>query len=287
MGSVRTAAPGRRNRRAAGVGQEALPQVLFAVPRRQGRRRRLCRSAPASRGRATSRRASSRFGRRPTERSRPIRTSSTSSGAACPTPRCPPGPAFSDQEVSDLAYFITTFSADFSNRRECAQARAAPERAESHEGVDRAREEALRGDRLRQVPRHARSRRRTFGSNPDGRLGASDTPGGPRAELDLPRRIVPRGHLPDDEHGAQRHAHAVVPRGPHSPSNDGRSRTSSSRSRGATGPATPTSSSPSTSRIRSTWPRGPRASHPRVWPAFRSSGRSWSPDARSILRRPP
>ena len=29
------AAPGRRDRRAAGVGQEALPQVLFAVPRRQ------------------------------------------------------------------------------------------------------------------------------------------------------------------------------------------------------------------------------------------------------------
>ena len=43
-------------------------------------------------GPATSRRASSRFGRLPTERSRPIRTSSTSSGAACLTPRCPPGP---------------------------------------------------------------------------------------------------------------------------------------------------------------------------------------------------
>ena len=66
-------------------------------------------------GRATSRRASSRFGRLPTERSRRIRTSSTSSGAACPTPRCRPGPTFADQEVSDLAYFITTFSPDFSN----------------------------------------------------------------------------------------------------------------------------------------------------------------------------
>ena len=48
--------------------------------------RRIC--AP---GRATSRRASSRSARLPPERSRPIRTSSTSSGAACPTPRCPPG----------------------------------------------------------------------------------------------------------------------------------------------------------------------------------------------------
>ena len=171
-------------------------------------------------------------------------------------------------------------------RREGAPARAAPERAESHEGVHRAREEALRGDRLRQVPRHARSGRRTFGSNPEGRLGPSDTRGGPRAELDLPGRVVPRGHLPDDEHGAQRHAHAVVRSTRSRPSNDGRSPTSSPRSRGATGLAIPTSSSPSTSRIRSIWRRGPRASHPLLSPAFRSSGRSWSPDARSILPRP-
>ena len=37
---------------------------------------------------------------------------------------------------------------------------------------------------------------------------------------------------------------------------------------------------------RSIWPRAPRASSPRLWPAFRSSGRSWSRDARSIRRRP-
>ena len=82
----------RRDRGAAGVGQEALPQVLLAVPRREGGRRRLRHAASAAPGPATSRRASSRSARLPTERSRPIRTSSTSSGAACPTPRCPPGP---------------------------------------------------------------------------------------------------------------------------------------------------------------------------------------------------
>ena len=82
----------RRDRGAAGVGQEALSQVLLAVPRREGGRRRLRHPAPAPQAPRTSRRASSRFARLPTERSRPIRTSSTSSGAACPTPRCPPGP---------------------------------------------------------------------------------------------------------------------------------------------------------------------------------------------------
>ena len=163
----------------------------------------------------------------------------------------PAWPNLSDQEVSDLAYFITTFSARLRERRECPEAGGAPERAGRHERVHRAREEALRGDRLRQVPRHARSGRRTFGADAEGRLGPSDTRGGPRAELDLPGRVVPRGYLPDDEHGVQRHADAVVRSTPSRPSSDGRSPTSSSRSRGATGLAIPTSSSPSTSRIRS------------------------------------
>ena len=148
----------------------------------------------------------------------------------------PAWPNLSDQEVSDLAYFITTFSPDFSNAENVPQPVGAPERAERHERVHRAREEALRGDRLRQVPRHARPGRRTFGANPDGRLGPSDTRGGPRAELDLPGRVVPRGHLQDDEHGVQRHADAVVPRRPARPSSDGRSPTSSSLSRASNGP---------------------------------------------------
>ena len=91
-----------------------------------------------------------------------------------------------------------------------SQAGAAPERAELDEGVDRDREETLRGHRLRQVPRQPRSGRRTFGSNPGGRPGPSDTRGGPLAGLDPPRRLVPRGYLQDDEHGTQRHAHGVV-----------------------------------------------------------------------------
>ena len=118
----------------------------------------------------------------------------------------PDWPNLADQEVSDLAHFIKTLLPRLLQPRECPQARSAPECAGCHERVRRAREEALRGDRLRKVPRHARSGRRTFGSNPDGRLGPPDTRGGPRAELDLPGRVVPRGYLPDDEHGVQRHA---------------------------------------------------------------------------------
>ncbi len=198
----------------------------------------------------------------------------------------PAWPDLSDQEVSDLAYFITTFSPDFSSTENVPKPVPLPSAPSATNESDRAREEALRRDRLRQVPRHARPGRRTFGANAEGRLGLSDTRGEPRAELDLPGRVVPRGHLQDDEHGVQRHADAVVPRRAARPSSDGRSPTTSSRCRGATGPAIPTSSSPSTSRIRSIWPRGPRASPPLRWPAFRSSGRSWSPDARSIRPRP-
>ena len=57
---------------------------------------------------------------------------------------------------------------------------AAAQRAGYHERVDRAREEAVRGHRLRQVPRHARARRRTLGADAEGRLGPSDPRGGPR-----------------------------------------------------------------------------------------------------------
>ena len=276
----------RRDRGAAGVGQEALPQVLLAVPRREGGRRRLRHAASAPQ--APRLHDGQVQGPHDSQRSAPD----------------PSGPRQHHQARhalhldARLAHPLRPGSVgsrllhhDLLPRllepRECPAARAAPERAERHERVDRAREEALRGDRLRQVPRHARSGRRTFGSNADGRLGPSDTRGGPRAELDLPGRVVPRGHLPDDEHGVQRHADAVVRSTPSRPSNDGRSPTSSSRSRGATGLAIPTSSSPSTSRIRSIWRRGPRASNPLLSPAFRSSDRSWSPDARSILPRPP
>ena len=197
----------------------------------------------------------------------------------------PAWPNLADQEVSDLAYFITTFSPEFSSADSVAGCGAAAARAEGDEGVNRAREEALRGERLRQVPRHARSGRRTVGADAGGRLGTPDTRGGSRAELDAARRFVPRGHLPDDEHRVQRHADAVLSRRADARTSDGRSRTSSTRSRGATGRAIPISSSPGTCRLRSTWQKARRALPPRLRPAFRSSGRSWSPDARSIRRR--
>ena len=45
----------------------------------------------------------------------------------------PAWPELSDEEVSNLAYFITTFSPDFANPENVSQARSAPERAESHD----------------------------------------------------------------------------------------------------------------------------------------------------------
>ena len=80
----------RRDRCAASVGQGALSQVLFAVPRRKGRRRRIC--GPASSPQAAQLHDRQVQGPDNSERITPdIRTRSTSSGAACPTPRCPPG----------------------------------------------------------------------------------------------------------------------------------------------------------------------------------------------------
>ena len=51
------------------------------------------------------------------------------------------------------------------------QGRRAPERARRDGRIDRPREEALRGNRLREMSRHARPGRRTFGSDAEGRLG--------------------------------------------------------------------------------------------------------------------
>ena len=118
---------------ACATGPVRAPRRRTSGPTRSGSQARSCisstvRSATArkatakatppricARGRATSRPASSRSGRRPTGRCRRTRISSTSSGAACPTRRCRPGRTSPTQEVSDIAYFITTFSPDFSN----------------------------------------------------------------------------------------------------------------------------------------------------------------------------
>ena len=45
----------------------------------------------------------------------------------------PAWPTLTDQEVSDVAHFIKTFSPDFANAGSVPQARAAPERAEDVE----------------------------------------------------------------------------------------------------------------------------------------------------------
>ena len=84
---LRTSGPRRSASRARSSTSSTARSATATRVTAKATPRRICTP-----GRATSRPASSRFGRLPTERSRPIRTSSTSSGAACPTRRCPPGP---------------------------------------------------------------------------------------------------------------------------------------------------------------------------------------------------
>ena len=120
-------------------------------------------------GPATSRPASSRFGRLRTERSRPIRSSSTSSGAACPTPRCPPGPTCPNRKCRS-SRTTSRPSLQISRRRECPEAHGVPS-APAATTDHQAREETLRGERLLEVPRQARTGRRTVGANAGGRLG--------------------------------------------------------------------------------------------------------------------
>ena len=207
-------------------------RVPTSGPRRSGSRARsstssTARSATARRGTAratppricspspaTSRPASSRFARRPPERCRRIRTSSTSSGAACRTPRCPPGPTSPTRKCRISRTSLRRFSPDFSNPENVPKPVPLP-------SAPSATKESIElGKKLYEETGCVKCH---------GTLGRGDGPsaptlmddwghpiraGGPRAELDLPRRLVPRGYLPDDEHGVQRHAHAGVPRCP-------------------------------------------------------------------------
>ena len=202
-----------RDRGAARVGQEPVSQILLAVPRRQRGRRRLRHAA--SLPQAPQLHDGQVQGSHDAQRSAPDAPGSRQHHQARHALHLDarlaqpvrPGSVGSRLLHYDLLPRLR-------ERRECPEARRAPERAGATTSVHRAREEALRGDRLRQVPRHARSWRRTFGSNAGGRLGATDTRGEPHAELDLPGRVDARGYLPDDDHGAQRHADAVVRRRP-------------------------------------------------------------------------
>ena len=202
-------------------------------PRRSGSRARssissTARSATARRGTAkatppricapgpaTSRRASSRSARLPTERSRPIRTSSTSSGAACPTPRCPPGPTSPTRKCRISPTSLRP------SPPTSPTPRMLPKPVPLPSAPSATNESIELGKKLYEETGCVKCH---------GTLGRGDGPsaptlkddwghpiraGEPRAELDLPGRVVPRGHLQDDEHGVQRHAHAVVPRRPH------------------------------------------------------------------------
>ena len=85
----------------------------------------------------------------------------------------PAWPNLSDQEVSDLAYFITTFSADFANAEQRSQGRRSrARRARRTSPSSRAR--SCSRTPAASMPRHARTRRRTVGSDAEGRLGPSD-----------------------------------------------------------------------------------------------------------------
>ena len=134
-----------------GDGRSARAAVLTSGPRRSGRRARgsISRTAPS----ATARRVTAKATPAPHLRPRPrdfttgkFKVRTTPNGAlpthqdlvniirrGMPYTSMPAWPNLSDEEVSSLAYFLTTFSPDFSKAENVSQARPAPERAESHE----------------------------------------------------------------------------------------------------------------------------------------------------------
>ena len=82
----------------------------------------------------------------------------------------PAWPNLSDQQVSELAYFIKTFSPDFADSGKVPKPVETAERAERLERDRRAGEEAVRRDGLFAMPRDARAGRRPVGAHAEGRL---------------------------------------------------------------------------------------------------------------------
>ena len=202
----------RRNRGAAGVGQAAVSQVLLAVPRREGGRRRLRNLASSPQ---TPRLHNGQVqGPHDSQRSTPDASGPREHHQARHALHLDAhGPTSPIWQVPDLAYFITTFSLGLSNPR------MPPSRLNSRARRERRTSQSSSGRSSTWTPAASNATARSVGAtdprpDPERRLGPSDTRGEPRAELDLPRRLVPRGHLQDDEHGVQRHADAVVPRRP-------------------------------------------------------------------------
>ncbi len=193
----------------------------------------------------------------------------------------PAWPALSDAQVSEPRLLRQDVLARLRQARQRPQGGRAAERAEHVERHRGAGEEALRRDRLRPVSRRARARRRTIGAHPQGRLGSPDPRRRSDAAVDLPRRAVARGHLPDDDHGLQRHADAGLRRRAHGRAALGDHRLHRLAVRRPSAELLERSSSPRRPRRRSICRRAPRTSPPRRRPAFRSSARSCSPDGRS------
>ena len=127
----------------------------------------------------------------------------------------PAWPNLADQDVSDFAYFIKSFSSDFSNPEIVPQPVPLPS------APNATKESVELGKKLYEETGCVKCH---------GTLGRGDGPSASTlkddwgyplraadlaAKLDLPGRVVPRGHLQDDEHRVQRHTHARVRRRPH------------------------------------------------------------------------
>ena len=235
-GSVRAQGPDVGTDAQRESGKTALPQVLLAVPRREGRRRRLRHAAPAPQAAELHDRQVQ--GPDDADRSAPDPSGPREHHQARHAVHLDARLADALRPGSvELAYFMKTFSADFANPENAPQPVPLPS------APNVTKESIELGKKLYEetgcVKCHGTLGRGDGPSAPtlEGRLGPSDTPSGPRAELDLPRRGVPRGYLPDDEHGVQRHADAGVRRRrPEARAEDGRSPTSSTLCRGAAAP---------------------------------------------------
>ena len=198
----------------------------------------------------------------------------------------PGWPTLSEQELSDLAHFITTFSPDFANPENVSKPVPLPS------APSMTKESVELGKKLYEENGCVKCH---------GTLGRGDGPSAPTLVDDWQHPIRPAdltqswtfrgGSSREDIFRAMSTGLNGTPMpgfGDDTLKPEQKWAITDfivSLSRAAASLAMPTSSSPGTSRIPSISPRGPRASPPRPWPAFRSSGRSWSPDARSIRPR--